>query len=142
MSRAACMILCALAVVAVPALAAAPKVPSGKFRGVTSQKQNFTISVAGKRIQYATFAFTCGKEPDVTGVVSLQDFPVTKSKGAYRLSLFAYGSMNYSDDKGYENGQVHLKGRFSSTGRGATGTVRVQAARCGDTHSLKWHARR
>ena len=147
MSRAVRISVCALAAaaaVAVPVAGAAskPKTPHGKFMGLTEQDQSFALNVAGKRLQYVTYTFECGKVDDVTAVVSIQDFAIKKSRGAYRFSIFAYASMNYSDDKGYENGQVRVKGRFSKSGRSAVGTVRTTAKRCGDTGALDWHARR
>ena len=121
---------------------AVAKAPSGKFKGLTDQKQNFTMSVAGKRISYVTFVFVCRKEKDVTGTVSLQDFKLTKKDGVWRFSFFAYGSMNYSDDQGYENGKIHMSGRFSKSGRSAAGTLSVNAARCGKSGTIDWQARR
>jgi hypothetical protein len=131
--------LVALAALAAPALA---KAPSGKFHGTTEQKQNFTMQVTSKRLSYVTFTFECRKVQGVTGTVSLQDFPIKRKNGVYRFSLFAYGSMNYSDDQGYENGQVHMSGHFSKSGRAATGTFRVAAARCGKSGTIDWNARR
>ena len=142
MRRVARVSACALVAVAMLAVPASAKAPSGKFKGMTEQQQNFTMSVAGKRVQYVTFTFVCEKEQAVTGTVSLQDFPIKKRKRAYRFSFLAYGSMNYSDDQGYENGKVRMTGRFSKSGRSAVGTVSVQAARCGKSGTIDWQARR
>ena len=142
MSRVGRIVACALAVAVVLAVPAVAKAPSGKFKGQTERKQNFTMSVAGKRISYVTFVFVCRKEQDVTATVSLQDFPLKRKDGVWQFKLFAYGSMNYSDDKGYENGQVHMKGRFSKSGRAATGTLSVSTGRCGKSGAIDWQARR
>ena len=140
--RAARGFVCALVAAALLAVPALAKAPSGKFKGLTEKKQNFTMSVAGKRISYVTFVFVCRKEPHVTSTVSLQDFPLKRKNGVWQFKLFAYGSMNYSDDKGYENGQVHMKGHFSKSGRSATGTLSVTTARCGKSGTIDWQARR
>ena len=142
MRRATRLLACALAVAVVLAVPASAKAPSGKFEGLTAEKLSFAMNVGGKRLQYVTYVFKCRKVKDVTGTVSIQDFAIKRRDGVWRFSVFAYASMNYSDDRGYENGQLHLKGRFSSSGRSATGTVRTSSKRCGDTGRLKWHARR
>ena len=143
MRRATRISACALAAAAVAVTGAvAATAPSGTFMGLTEQKKSFAMNVSGKRIQYVTFSFKCSRKPSVVGTVSLQDFPIRKRDGVYRFSIFAYASMNYSDDRGYENGKVNLKGRFSASGRSATGTVRTRTKRCGNTGALKWHARR
>jgi len=74
--------------------------------------------------------------------MSLNDISLKKTSKGYKFGLNAHGSITFADDQTDENGKVAISGRFTRSGRKATGVFRVRSPRCGDTGNVKWSARR
>jgi hypothetical protein len=138
---AAAVITCALGLAPLAAEAAktnvhAPK--SGTYDGGTEQHKPITLYISGKSIDLAAFSFKC---TGTGGRTSLNDIRLVKAKNGYKFSLKAHGSITFSDEQPDENGKVDIAGRFTKSGKKATGTFRVRSSRC-QTGSVDWSVRR
>jgi hypothetical protein len=114
----------------------APK--SGQYKGYPRGK-DLTLYVSGKSIDLAAFSFKCA---DTSGRTSLNGITLKKTSKGYKFGLNAHGSITFADDTPDQNGKVSISGRFTASGKKATGTFRVQSSRCHDTGNVKWSARR
>lgn len=114
-----------------PAAAPAAERPEGRYSGDGGRSE---LSVAGRSIDVAAFDFRCGK---TRGRTSLSDIRIAKKRGRWRFSVRMYGNATYRDDRPDENVRVRLRGRFSPSGRVATGLLTVRAPSC-STVSRKW----
>jgi hypothetical protein len=135
---------CVAAAVALVPLAAdaaktSVKLPkSGTYNGPTGQHKQLSLSISGKSVDLAAFSFAC-KGAD--GRTSLNGIRLVKTKKGYAFALKAHGSITFSDDRPDENGKIDIAGRFTKTGKKATGTLRVRSSRC-HTGSVDWRATR
>jgi hypothetical protein len=135
----------ALALAAAPAIAAkhhrptvkAPK--AGSYSGFNAQKRDVLLYVNSKSLDYAGFAFKCGK---TSGRTSLNSIPLKKTRRGYSFSIRAHGSVDYADNQPSENAKVDISGRFDRTGRRAQGHLRADSPRCADTGRVSWSAKR
>jgi hypothetical protein len=136
------------AAIAVTALALVPaadaakshvKLPkAGQYNGHPRGK-DLTLYVSGKTIQLAAFSFKCA---DTGGRMSLDDIRLKKTSKGYKFSFKGRGSITFADGQPDENGDVSFGGRFTVSGKKATGSFRVKSTRCGDTGRIDWSARR
>jgi hypothetical protein len=114
----------------------APK--SGTYDGGTQQHKPITLYISGKSIDLAAFSFKCtGTE----GRTSLNAIKLVKGKNGWKFSLKAHGNISFKDEQPDENGKVDIAGRFTRSGKKATGTLRVRSSRC-HTGTLDWVVRR
>jgi hypothetical protein len=114
----------------------APK--SGQYNGHPRGK-DLTLYVSGKSIQLAAFSFKCAA---TSGRTSLNEIVLKKTSKGYKFGLNAHGNITFADEQPDENGKVSISGRFTLSGKKATGVFRVRSPRCHDTGSIKWSARR
>jgi hypothetical protein len=114
----------------------APK--SGQYNGHPRGK-DLTLYISGKSIDLAAFSFKCA---DTSGRTSLNGIALKKTSKGYKFGLNAHGSITFGDDQPDENGKVSISGRFTRSGKKATGVFRVRSPRCHDTGNINWSARR
>jgi hypothetical protein len=114
----------------------APK--GGTYDGGTEQHKPITLYISGKSIDLAAFSFKC---TGTGGRTSLNGIKLIKAKNGYKFSLKANGSISFADEQPDENGKVDIAGRFTKSGKRATGTLRVRSSRC-HTGTLDWRAKR
>jgi hypothetical protein len=115
------------------------KVPrSGQYKG-HPRGRDLTLYVNGKSIDLAAFSFKCA---DTTGRTNLNGIQLKKTSNGYKFALDAHGSIGFADGKTDENGKVAISGRFTRSGKKATGVFRVRSPRCHDTGNIKWGALR
>jgi hypothetical protein len=114
----------------------APK--SGAYTGPTAQKRHVTISISGKTVQLVGFDFKC---EGTDGATNLNDIKLKRTTKGYKFALKAHGSITFTDGQPDENGRVDVAGRFTRSGKRATGYFRVRSSRC-HTGPVQWSARR
>jgi hypothetical protein len=111
---------------------------SGQYSG-SPRGKDLTLYVSGKSVELAAFSFKCA---DTVGRISLNGIPLKKTKKGYKFGVKAHGTISFSDGKPDENGAASISGRFARDGRSAKGVFRVRSARCHDTGTIKWTAKR
>ena len=114
----------------------APK--AGTYDGGTQQHKPITLYISRKRIDLAAFSFKCS---GTEGRTSLNAIKLVKGKNGWKFSLKTNGSITFKDEQPDENGKVDIAGRFTKSGKKATGTLRVRSSRC-HTGTLDWAVRR
>jgi hypothetical protein len=131
----------ALALVAVAGAAKQPtvKVPkSGQYNGAARGKSIMLVT-SGKSIQIVAFDFACA---GTQGRTSLTDIKLKKTAKGYKFTIKAHGTISFRDDQPDENGAVDISGRFTRSGKSASGVLRVKSHRCGDIGNVNWKVRR
>lgn len=114
----------------------APK--SGQYNGHPGGR-DLTLYISGKSIELAAFSFKCA---NTSGRTNLNGITLKKTSKGYKFGLNANANITFGDDQPDENGKVSISGRFTRSGKKATGVFRVRSPRCHDTGSIKWSARR
>ena len=130
------LVLAPLAAEAAKSTVKAPK--SGTYDGGTAEHKPITLYISGKSIDLAAFSFKC---TGTGGRTSLNGIKLVKAKNGYKFSLKANGSISFSDEQPDENGKVEIAGRFTKSGKKATGTFRIRSSRC-HTGTVDWRVRR
>jgi hypothetical protein len=108
---------------------------SARYDGQTAQQQDLALYVSGRSIDLAAIAFRCG---DATGRTALNAVRLTRTRQGFAFAEKAHGSVSYSDDQPDENAQLDISGHFGPGGKTASGYIRVNSPRCGDTGKVKF----
>jgi hypothetical protein len=95
------------------------------------------LAVGASGLDLVAFSVRCGK---TTARTALNGVALTRTRRGYELAFRGRAGFTYADDDGGADGSVTLAGRFSTTARSASGTIRVRLARCG-TRQVRWTAR-
>jgi hypothetical protein len=135
----------ALAVVVlavVPAAASSPitKPGSGTYLGSVRDANHGEMSllIGGKSIQLVSFRFACD---GAAGAGGIEQIPMKKGKHGWRFRIYAYASIEYSDDGPPENAPVTIGGQFTPSGKRASGHLSVETSRCHPT-DVEWRVHR
>jgi hypothetical protein len=97
------------------------------------------LQISGRSIAIIAFSFRCD---GTKGRISLNDLRLKRSRLGYGFYAVVHGNVTFSDGKPDENGEVHIRGRFTPNAKSVRGRFRVVSPRCGNTGRLRWSATR